>query len=178
LAALNRKINQGVTITSLRNELAKLEKNIAHNEAYLENVRGDLGILPGRLQREATDYYGRGIKSADKVLLDEFGVTRENYENASACIAERLSEAEGYISNDRAKIKDTAETLTAFERIMSLTYVDNLAMMEHDKRQAKRVGNGIKAVDISLTENNRVDEVVAKVEEAVDVKQAYTPKRK
>jgi uncharacterized coiled-coil protein SlyX len=47
LAALNRRINQGATITSLRNELAQTEKTIAFTEKKLEAMKSQCGIKRG-----------------------------------------------------------------------------------------------------------------------------------
>ena len=67
-------------------------------------------------------------------------------------------------------MKDMTETVTAFEHIMTMTYVQNLIEIEKNRIQAKKVGNGIKSVDSSIDENKRIDDVVEKVVEAVERK--------
>jgi hypothetical protein len=169
LAALNRKINQGVTISSLKNECAGLEKNIAYNEEYLKNVKEDLDILPSKLYQAAVNCFNLGIKNAaDERLLDEFKVTPENYERASERIAAQMQKAEQFISNSRAKLKEATDTLTAFERIMSMTYVQNLVDVEKNHRQSAIIGNGIKPADASTEVSNRIDTIAEKVAEVVE----------
>jgi ElaB/YqjD/DUF883 family membrane-anchored ribosome-binding protein len=89
------------------------------------------------------------------------------------------------ISEERDKLKSTSETLNDFERLASLTYVDFLVNLEEERRQAKRIGNGVKFADSSTDELNRVGEVAEKVVKAVEkkiaepVEQTYRPfKRK
>jgi hypothetical protein len=181
LAALNRRINQGATITSLRNELATLEHELVEVEANLAKSKGELKFHTDLYNAAVRRFENGEYNPAAKKILEEHGITTENYRrllNAVDREKSDVAELEDTLSGKQAEIKGTSETLTAFERIMSLTYVDKLTMAEYDKRQAERVGNGIKSADISLTECNRVNEVVAKVEEAVAAKRAYTPKRK
>jgi hypothetical protein len=51
-----------------------------------------------------------------------------------------------------------------------MTYVQRLIEAEKNRIQAKKVGNGIKSADLSISESQKVDEVVEKVAEAVERK--------
>jgi hypothetical protein len=130
LAALNRKINEGVTVVSLRNEMARLERSITD----LENS------------------------------LERFLATNTNPYDDTA------DDIRAMISDDRAKLKSTSETLNHFERLASMTWVDFLVNLEAERRQAERIGNGVKSADSSTDELNRVGEVAEKVVKAVEQK--------
>jgi DNA polymerase III delta subunit len=81
-----------------------------------------------------------------------------------------VAKIEKSIYDEREKIKDTTETLTAFEDIFSMTYVNKLLEAEKNRKQAKKVGNGIKSADLSMAESQKIDEVVEKVVEVVGKK--------
>jgi hypothetical protein len=81
------------------------------------------------------------------------------------------------ISDDRAKLKVTSETLNDFEKLASMTYIDFLVNLEAERRQAERIGNGVKSADSSTDELNRVGEIAEKVVEAVEQKIAEPVKQ-
>jgi hypothetical protein len=181
LTALNRRINAGETIASLRNELSKLEREVAELESSLTNSKSELKLFTDLYNAAVRRFENDEYNPAAKKILEEHGITAENYHRMLNTVDREKSavaELEDTLAGKQAEIKGTSDTLTAFERIMSMTYVDKLVMAEYDTRQAERVGNGIKAVDISLTEYNRVNDVVAKIEETVVPPRTYTlPKR-
>ena len=76
----------------------------------------------------------------------------------------------GVFTAERDKIKITSATLTDFERIMSMTYIDELLKVENEHRLVKKIGNGIKSVDISMAESMKIDRIVEKVAEVVERK--------
>ncbi|MCL2071987.1 MAG: plasmid recombination protein [Oscillospiraceae bacterium] len=117
LAGLNKQLNEGVTLISLRNDLSRLEKSIAN----LEGIQNHCDV-------------------------------------------------ENHLLEERAKLVDTSDTLIAFEKIASLTYVDSLVNAENERLQSAKIGNGIKSATASANENNQVGAIAERVAETVTPK--------
>ena len=175
LAALNKKINEGVSIASLRNELANSEREITQMENRIERLRNN--AIPDRKLFEVAERwydsppYKRNREDVE--ILERYEYTSEKYYSQKRAVADNETEIvkiEKSISDEREKIKYTTETLTAFEDIFSMTYVQKLVEAEKNRRQAKKVGNGIKPVEASTDELNKIDTIVEKAVEAVEKK--------
>jgi hypothetical protein len=181
LAALNKKINAGATLISLRNDFARLEKSVTEKESRLTALEKELNLFT-RLQKSAALIFERNDRNPNaRKFLAENGVTAENYQQIAEIIDTDTSEIdvlEQSLSTERAKLKDTSESLTAFERIMSMTFVDNLVIAEKDRRQSAIIGNGVKSADMNMGESMRIDKVAAKVAKVVEPPPVYKPKRK
>ncbi|MDR2558925.1 MAG: hypothetical protein LBC86_05195 [Oscillospiraceae bacterium] len=109
----------------------------------------------------------------DVYILERHEYTSEKYYDRKRAIADseiEIAKIEKSISDEREKIKSTTETLTAFEDVFSMTYVQKLLEAEQNRKQAKKIGNGIKSADLSIAESQKIDEVVEKVVEAVEKK--------
>jgi predicted nucleic acid-binding Zn-ribbon protein len=109
----------------------------------------------------------------DVYILERHEYTSERYYDLKRAIADsevEIAKIEMSISDEREKIKSTTETLTAFEDIFSMTYVQKLLEAEQNRKQAKKIGNGIKSADLSIAESQKVDEIVEKAVEAVERK--------
>jgi DNA polymerase III delta subunit len=105
--------------------------------------------------------------------LERYEYTSEKYYGYKKAIADNeieVAKIEKSIYDEREKIKDTTETLTAFEDIFSMIYVNKLLEAEKNCKQAKKVGNGIKPVEASTDELNKIDTIVDKAVEAVEKK--------
>ena len=107
LAELNKKINAGVTLESLRNDFVRLERAV-------EDMEGTLT----RAKSPSSHYDGYTI-----------------------------SEMERYLSEDRAALRDTVDTLDTLEKVMGGTYVQSLIDLEKPKRQEAFIRNGLKGAD-------------------------------
>ena len=53
---------------------------------------------------------------------------------------------------------------------MSMTYIDELIKVEKERRLAKKIGNGVKPVDISMADSMKIDRIAEKVTEVVEQK--------
>jgi hypothetical protein len=173
LAALNKKINEGVTIESLRKDLARSEKSVAEKEKIIDDLKKE-SILFDKLYRAGVRRFeNRGTDMRDFELLSKYEITAGSYFKIPNLIADNdkeIADIEKSLSDERAKMKDTSETLTAFEDLYSMTYVQKLIEAEKNRIQAKKVGSGIKSADLSISESQKIDEVVEKVVEAVEKK--------
>jgi hypothetical protein len=188
LASLNKKINEGVTLDSLRNDLAKSEKFITEKEKQLAQPQKDIMFFKD-LHYKAVKHFEQGCRiPADMDLLKKSEITVQNYKRITELIANdenEIARIEQAISEERDKMKTTTETLTAFEEIFNMTYVQRLVEAEKNRRQVKKIGNGIKSADASTEENNRINVIVNKIEKDVEQKIAepdkpiyIAPKRK
>jgi hypothetical protein len=182
LANINKLINQGVSIESLRDDLARSEKSLAFKEERLEALKSALALnekLCGAVQRWF--FTEKGKYSADRALVEEHGLDYTDFVRLNRDITANKSQIEymtGIITEERDKLAETSKTLTAFERIASMTYAQNLVDVEHNRRLSEQVGSGLKSVDVSMEESMRIDVVVDKVVEAVEQQSVYKPKRK
>ena len=187
LASLNKKINEGVTLTSLRQDLRLLENSIAQKEERISSLKEDLQFNEALYEKAVNWYSGRARNQADLAILEKHKLTMNDYGRLKNDIEVRqssIADLEEILSADRAKLADTLDTLNSFERIMSMTYVDALVQAEHERRQAARIGNGLKSADASMDDNFRVGAIAERVVEAIErraekseeVEQEYTPK--
>ena len=181
LAALNRKINQGVTISSLRNDMGRLEKSVANLESRLTSFQKDLKLFSD-LQKSSFLIFEKNERNpAARKFLADNGITAENYQSLSTDVAEikrDISEYEQSLKTERNALNETVYTLTSFERIMSMTYIQNLADMEKNYQQLAVIGNGVKPANASTAVANRIDSIAEKVAEVVEARQAYTPPKR
>ena len=178
LTSLNKKINAGATLTSLRNDLAESERSISEIETNLATLETELKTF-ARLQKSAVLIFEKNNHNPTaRKFLAEHDITVENYSQIAETIdsdTSKITELKQSLTEVQSKIKDTSETLTAFERIMSMTYVDSLVTAEKDSRQSAVIGNGVKSADSSMSDSMRIDKIAAKVAEP---QPAYKPKRK
>jgi hypothetical protein len=175
LAALNKKINDGISIQSLRNELSNSERAITQMENRIDSLKNPAGFDKKLFEVAERWYDSPPYKrnQDDVYILERHEYTSEKYYDLKRAIADsevEIAKIEKSISEEREQIKSTTETLTAFEDIFSMTYVNKLLEAEKNRKQAKKVGNGIKSADLSIAESQKIDDVVEKVVEAVEKK--------
>jgi hypothetical protein len=182
LAALNKRINEGATIASLQNELADSERAIVQMGNRIEQLRNN-AIPDKNLFKVAERWYDSPPykRNRDDVeILERYEYTSDKYYSQKRAIADNetvIVDVEKSISAERNKIKTTTETLTAFEELISMTYVQKLLNAEKDRRQSKVIGNGVKSADSSMADSMKIDRIAAKVAEVVEP--IYkSPKRK
>jgi hypothetical protein len=190
LARLNKKINEGVTLNSLQNDLMNSNNNIARMERRIDGLRSPAGFDKNLFEVAERWYDSPTYRRSreDLEILERYEYTSDKYFNQKRAIADsktEIAKIEKSISEEREKIRPITETLNAFEKIVSMTYVDSLVVAEKNRKQAAKIGNGIKSADLSIAESQKVDEVVKKVVEVVEKKPAepdkpiyIAPKRK
>ena len=150
LAELNKRINAGATLTSLRNEFAGLDKSVAEKESKLAELKSELAFF--------NDLYNKGERcfkfyhedNSDLAFLAEHKVTAENYERITQLITaneSEIAELEKSLPVEQANLRNTSELLTAFEKIASGVYVQSLIDEHKPKLQSEYVRNGLKRAD-------------------------------
>jgi hypothetical protein len=173
LASLNKKINEGVSVQSLRNDLARLEKPIAEHEAKLNGLNIELNNFERLYKAAVLIFEKNNYNPTARKLLADFDVTAESYSGIPKLIDDNnveIAELEQKLIEIRAEIKDVSETLTAFEGIASDTYVQNLVHAERERQKAEEIGNGIKSADANLYDSIKTDLLAEKVVEVVEQK--------
>ena len=150
LANLNKRINAGETMASLRNEFAMLEKSVAEKESKIATLKTELDLF--------RDLYNRGEKcfkfmsedESDLAFLAKHKVKAENYERITQLIdsnESELAELEKSLPIERVRLRDVSDTLTAFEKIAAGTYVQSVANEEKHRQQSEYIRNGVKRSD-------------------------------
>jgi hypothetical protein len=151
LAELNRRINSGTTIVSLRNEFAALEKSVAEKESKVATLKTELKLFRDLHSRGERCFKYMHEDESDLAFLAKHKVTAENYEKIMELVVANESEIaalESALHDERVKLRECSDTLTAFEKIAAGTYVQRLVNEERPKQQAEfYVANGARRVD-------------------------------
>jgi len=164
LSELNKKINAGLTLDSLRNKFAMLEKSVIEKRERISALKTESKFFD-KLHNAAIGCFvfeSRNLK--DRELLKEYEVTSENYERIPELITANefeIGELEKSLSEDRAVLKDTSDTLTLLEKVVNGTYLQTLIEEEKERRQANYIGTGFKLADGSNAA--RVEAIGAKL---------------
>jgi len=164
----------------LRNDLANSENAISRTERRIEELRNNPGFKKDLFEVAKRWYdsppYLRNREDVE--ILERYEYTSDKYFDHKKVIADNekmIMDLEKSISEERVKIKDKSETLTAFEEIASMTYVQKLAQAERERQQAKIIGNGIKSADSSAEEKIRVGAIAEVVAEVIEKKIGEEP---
>ena len=146
LLALNKRINEGATLESLRNEFAAQEQKVSELDAAVQKQKSEL--------KEKIEIVFEGKKSPvfsydqAKATLQKFpNITEHNYRNIYDLIetetANLRKEGES-MAAESEKLKEASEILSTAEKVMGGTYVQTLVGEERQRREAKYVPNGLK----------------------------------
>jgi hypothetical protein len=147
LAEINRKINNGVTLESLRNDFAVLEKSVIEKENQIAELKKAIV--------ECLELYKKGERcfkyysnnEFDLALLAQRELTADNYHKVLEVVTEcqsEIAELEQSLPADRARLKDTVDTLDTLEKVMGSTYIQSLIDLEKERRQSYHIMNGLK----------------------------------
>jgi hypothetical protein len=147
LVSLNRKINDGISLESLRDDFARLERVIAAKEEAVATLKNEL-VFFNSLYNKGVACFAFGEKNqADLTTLAEEGVTAENYHRIQNVIAANESEIariESALSGLRSELHDTVDTLDTLEKVMGKTFVQGLVDEHKPRLQADFVPNGLR----------------------------------
>jgi hypothetical protein len=150
LADLNRRINNGMTLTSLRDNFAALEKSVADKTEQIATLKTELATFRDLYSRGERCFKFMGGDGNDLRILAENEVTDENYHRIAKVIAaneREIAELEQTLPDERSRLKDTADTLAVMERVAGATYVQGLIDDEKNRTQAEYVKNGSRRAD-------------------------------
>jgi hypothetical protein len=153
LAELNQKINAGVTLTTLRNEFATLEKSVAEKESQLAELKKGVDIFRDLYNRGERCFKYHNQNETDLMYLAKNNVTAENYHLILELIPEtesEIAELERSLPEERSKLKDTADTLSLMEKVAGGTFVQGIIDEEKHRRQT-HIKSGLKDAEGSFT---------------------------
>jgi septal ring factor EnvC (AmiA/AmiB activator) len=151
LASLNKKLNAGATLTSLRNDFARLEKSIAEKEATVATLKNELVFFNDLYNKGAACFAFGELNQANLALLAEHEVTAENYHRIQNVIDEnnrKIAEIESALPQLRCELRDTVDTLDTLERVMGKTFVQGLVDEHKPRLQADFVPNGLRVAKL------------------------------
>ena len=173
LASLNKKLNDGISLTSLRRDFEQSEKKIADIESRLTPWQKDLKLFNDLQISSGLIFEKNERNPAARKFLADNGITAENYQKLLTDIEEIKSvidELEQSLIVERNALDETADTLSALERIASMTYVDSLVQVELNNRSSEFT-NGVKSAEMSLAESLRVNSIAEKTAEVIKEQQ-------
>jgi len=150
LAELNKRINAGATLTSLRNEFAALDKSVAEKESKLAELKSELAFFRDLHSKGERCFKFYDENESDLAFLVKHKVTADNYERIMQLITaneSEIAELEKSLPDERAKLRESSDTLTEMEKIAAGTYVQSLIEEHKPRLQSEFVRNGLKRVD-------------------------------
>ena len=151
LASINKRINEGATIDTFRNECTDLNSEIQEKEKAIEIARKNLEMY-SKLHSCACIIYGGRETSASnyniarQVIEMHKEVTKDNYKLMPQAMKnenERIKNMEQELDSTRALLKEKSATLSTVEKIMGETYIQSLMEKEFLKKASEFVPNGL-----------------------------------
>ncbi len=151
LASINKKINEGATIDTFRNECTDLNSEIQEKEKAIEVAKKNLEMY-SKLHSCACIIYGGRETSASnydiarQVIEMHKEVTKDNYKLMPQAMKnenERIKNMEQELDSTRALLKEKSATLSTVEKIMGETYIQSLMEKEFLKKASEFVPNGL-----------------------------------
>ncbi len=154
LTALNAKINAGATVESLRREMEELEQAVSEKEKQLEREKAELKTFYDLKEKIEIVFEGKKsdvftLEQAQRTLQQYGTINASNYRNVDILInnqMESVQQADAALSEERKKLQEASDTLSAMEKVMGGTYVQSLVGAERERRESKFVPNGVKPV--------------------------------
>lgn len=151
LLMLNKKINQGATIESMKADFAKLEQQLKEkSEAAAEAKKKVQRLSKGQ---EAFEVLYEGKKS-DKITLEEAQMYQKRYPNINANtyrqaieIVDEARREHDTINSDvkelEKEIRELSGAISIAEQVRAGTYVQELVSKENIHRNADVLPNGV-----------------------------------
>ncbi len=154
LLRLNKMINAGATLDSLRNDFTKQGQILEDCEKAVQNSQRGLDSFLDLKEKISIVFQGKkSTKYTDSqacAALREYPmITMDNYRKIDELVqseTEKLQKAKENLQAEKQKLKDTSDLVTAMERVMNGTFVQNLIGEERQRRESKFVLNGLKRV--------------------------------
>lgn len=151
LLILNRKINQGATIQSMKQDFEKLETKLKEkNEAAVEVQKKVQRLSRGQ---EAFEVLYEGKKS-DTISLEEAQLYQKRYPNINANtyhqtkeLADSARQEQFTLKNEidelEKEIRELSSAISIAEQVRAGTYVQELVSSENIRRNADVLPNGV-----------------------------------
>ena len=155
ITALNKKINEGATLESLRRDFERQEKIVGDKEAELKKSEADLKAfheLKEKIEIVFEDKHSQIFtrQQAEETLRKHSSITRSNYKNIDVLInreMENVSRKSSELEAEQRKLKEAADTYSLAEKVFGGTYVQGLVADERERRESNFVPNGLKSAN-------------------------------
>lgn len=152
LLSLNKRINDGASLESLRADFAEKEKAAADTESRLRSEEKDLRSFYDLKEKLLIVYEGKQSRlfsreQARASLKLYPSITPENYRNVDALIAnqeEAVRSASAAYEQAQKELAKSSATLATAEKVFGGTYVQSLAAEERQRRETQYIPNGMK----------------------------------
>ena len=152
LLALNKKINDGATLDSLRKDFAEKEKAAADAERKLRAEEKDLQEFYDLKEKLLIVYEGKQStlftrEQAAAALKSYPSINSTNYRNVDALIAnqeETVRQAAEDYKQKQQELAESSDTMATAEKVFGGTFVQSLGAEERRRRENQFVPNGMK----------------------------------
>ncbi len=151
LGHINRKINEGATIKSFRNECSDVNEKIRDIESKIETARKNIKMY-GQMYSCASVIYGgketnnNDYNIAKQVMNLHPEINQRNYTLMPQTLNEeneKLQNMENDLKSLRTELKEKTSTLATVEKIMGETFIQSLIDEELLRQNADFIPNGI-----------------------------------
>ncbi len=152
LLALNKEINAGATLESLRKDFAEKEKAATDTESKLRAEEKDLQSFYDLKEKLLIVYEGKPSRlftaeQAAAALKSYSFINGTNYRNVDTLIAdqeETVRKAVADYEQKQRELAQSSDTLATAEKVFGGTYVQSLVANERMRRENQFVPNGMK----------------------------------
>lgn len=156
LLALNKKINEGATIETLRDNFSEIEKNVSDKIDALEKAKADFRMFCELKEKIEIVFEGKtsaifSQQQAEQTLRQYPQINAANYRNVDQLIAneeQHVLQASADLETEQKRLHEIADMLEIAEKVMGGTYVQSLVGAERERREANYVPNGLKMPEV------------------------------
>lgn len=151
LASINKRINEGATIDTFKNDCVNLNNKIQEAEDKIETEKLNIERYKKLHFCACVIYGGKEVNNNDYDIAKQVmelhpEITKENYKrmpNTLQIEQEKLKNMEKKLNSARAMLKEKSATLSTVEKIMGETYIQSLMENEFLKKASEFVPNGL-----------------------------------
>ena len=150
LTRLNNKINEGATLESMRFALADSEKKCSEIESSLSTSRNDLNFFLELKEQAELLFEGKhsnkfSVNQAKETFAQHQNINKSNYKKLDNLIETEKVNIKTYeeqLTAERKILKESADTLSFAEKVLSGTYVQSLVSDERYRKVSDLIPNG------------------------------------
>lgn len=147
---LNRRINEGATLESLRADFAKQEQIVTKCEKDVQSSQHDLEAFLTLKEQIGVVFEGKQSlkftqEQAREALREFPQITSQNYQNIDKLVqteTEHLQQAQDALKTETNRLKEASDLVTTMERVLAGTYVQYLFKEEQQRRESDFIPNG------------------------------------
>jgi len=150
LTRLNNKINDGATLETMRYDFAEAEKKCNEVENSLKTSRKDLNFFLDLKEQAELLFEGKrskkfSLNQARESFSQHKNINKNNYNKLDELIQtekENIQNYENDLAVEKAKLKETSDTLALAEKVFGGTYIQSLVNDERYRTASDFIPNG------------------------------------